>query len=363
MISELSKSLQRQSFDVEMAARCEQFLNQPNPKYLMGINAYAEQLLNLLPIQGIIDEFTKASTYKGIPILKLNEISSDAHILVLSAGRPLTVRNKLEAAGLFHIGYFSFLKYSGFELKPILFCENFHQDYARHRTKYDWIRSRLADHLSAQQFDQLIQFKLSYDLKHLEGFVQNETGQYFEPFLKLQTSHESFADIGAFDGQTSQLFAQHCPDYDAIHVFEPVPSNMELTKACLNGRPNTVFYEIGLSHQRESLRFNESGSCSTNSSDGTLTIQTDRMDDVLNSPLTYLKMDIEGAEYNALRGACSLIKTHHPRLAICVYHAPEDMWRIPELVLSIREDYDVYLRHYTESVYETVMYFTPKQTA
>ena len=68
-------------------------------------------------------------------------------------------------------------------------------------------------------------------------------------------------------------------------------------------------------------------------------------------------MDIEGAEENAIRGGEKLIKKYKPKLAICVYHQQRDFLKIPELILSYNSDYKIYLRHYTQGVFETVMYF------
>ncbi len=71
-------------------------------------------------------------------------------------------------------------------------------------------------------------------------------------------------------------------------------------------------------------------------------------------------MDIEGEEIAALEGARSAIVEHHPRLAISAYHRYDDLWKIPERILSYRSDYDVCLRHYTEGITETVMFFLPR---
>ncbi|WP_425281358.1 FkbM family methyltransferase [Pectobacterium odoriferum] len=71
-------------------------------------------------------------------------------------------------------------------------------------------------------------------------------------------------------------------------------------------------------------------------------------------------MDIEGYEINALKGAKETILRFHPKLAICAYHKVDDFFTIPELVLSYRNDYKVYMRHYTEGLLETVYYFIPK---
>lgn len=71
---------------------------------------------------------------------------------------------------------------------------------------------------------------------------------------------------------------------------------------------------------------------------------------------TFIKMDIEGAEKEALIGAEQIIRCHKPKLAICVYHKPEDIYVLPELINSFREDYRFYLRHYSNTIYETVLY-------
>lgn len=75
-----------------------------------------------------------------------------------------------------------------------------------------------------------------------------------------------------------------------------------------------------------------------------------------------IKMDIEGAEYATLNGAADLIKNHKPILAICIYHRQEDLIEIPQFCLSLfrEEAYDLYLRHYSDTQSETVMYFVPR---
>ena len=67
-------------------------------------------------------------------------------------------------------------------------------------------------------------------------------------------------------------------------------------------------------------------------------------------------MDIEGAEVNALLGAEENIKKQKPKLAICVYHKPEHLWKIPLYIKKIVPDYKLYIRHHTNQEYETVCY-------
>ena len=70
-------------------------------------------------------------------------------------------------------------------------------------------------------------------------------------------------------------------------------------------------------------------------------------------------MDIEGAEKQALFGSKQVIKQNHPKLAISVYHRFDDIFEIPELILSFNPDYKLYLRHYCINPAETILYAIP----
>ena len=69
------------------------------------------------------------------------------------------------------------------------------------------------------------------------------------------------------------------------------------------------------------------------------------LDQDLDDIPTLLKMDIEGAEQDALLGCQKTICKHHPGLAICVYHGYEDIWKIPFMISCMYSDYHFYLRH------------------
>ena len=182
--------------------------------------------------------------------------------------------------------------------------------------------------------------------------------QYFD-LENLKLEKEYFADVGALDGETTKYFFEHFKGGQA-YVFEPNPKQFEVTCDALNDYPEAELFPYGLYDENTTLHFAE---CKTDagsakiSEDGEITVEVRKMDDVLrNKPVTFIKMDIEGSELAALRGAEHIIREQRPKLAICVYHKPEDIWEIPSLILDYHPDYHLYLRHYSITYTETVLY-------
>ncbi len=94
---------------------------------------------------------------------------------------------------------------------------------------------------------------------------------------------------------------------------------------------------------------------------GATQIPCRRLDDVLGKTgASFIKMDIEGAEYDALCGAAEVIRRHHPVLSICLYHRQADVWKIPLLIHSMAENYRLFLRRYSDDCWEQVCYAIPE---
>jgi FkbM family methyltransferase len=193
-------------------------------------------------------------------------------------------------------------------------------------------------------------------------FRYDMVNQYFEDFLDLDASGESFVDIGCYDGMTSLEFARRAPGFHHITAFEPAPDNFEKVVGNLTplGLDRVTVHACGLSDEPAVLSFSSGqGSSSRISTEGDTTIRVERLDDIELPGATFLKMDIEGAEEPALMGSLGTIRTHRPRLAISVYHRAHDFWKIPEVVDLAGVDYELRMRHYTEGIDETVMFFLP----
>ena len=167
-----------------------------------------------------------------------------------------------------------------------------------------------------------------------------------------------FLDVGGFDGDTALMHAIVDPEYEKIVVLEPSALNRSIAVERLNSLARVEVLPFGVGRFNGVLPFcDELGVASCVSKEGDSTIQVRRIDDLGLRKLTFLKMDIEGAELDALVGAERLIVKHKPKIAIAAYHKPDDFREISRIVLHMNPGYKMSLRHYTEGWSESVLYF------
>ena len=192
--------------------------------------------------------------------------------------------------------------------------------------------------------------------------------QYFDlRELKVQ-EEEVFVDCGAFDGDTSIEFKKWCKEnYKHIYAFEPDEDNNSLCKQNLDEdihKGKCTVFNKGTWSKETILEFSKnSDEASHICEGGTEKIGVLSLDAELfykkNEKVTFIKMDIEGAELETLKGASRIITEQKPKLAVCVYHKPEDIFTIPEYLRTLNPDYKFYLRHYTFAAWDTVLYAIP----
>ena len=196
---------------------------------------------------------------------------------------------------------------------------------------------------------------------------RNNQGQYFDYFEARE--NEVFVDCGCFDGATCFNFAGWCGSkgFDHIYSFEADPKNYARAKEILAPLGKCDLYPYGTADVNKKVYFAADAfetSCIISKEEaekrnfeGVEEIEVRALDDVLaGKKITYIKMDIEGAEYEALQGARKLIMENRPRMAISVYHKFEDFVVLADLVLKMHPDYRIAFRHYGYDDLETVMY-------
>ena len=190
-------------------------------------------------------------------------------------------------------------------------------------------------------------------------FTNDHKGQYFDKEILPPLKEIVFFDGGGYVGDTAEEVIKNYPDFKKLYLVEPIKENLRIAKRELGHYENIEFIELGVSDKKETLYFNEEKSFSTIYGKGTQSVEVDTIDNLVNERVDYIKLDIEGAEQDAIDGAAETIKHYTPILAICIYHKAEDWYKIPQKVLAINGNYKVYLRHYMEGIFESVIYFIP----
>ncbi|MBA0183345.1 FkbM family methyltransferase [Pectobacterium versatile] len=340
---------------------CRAAVERKNPVFIFGTSQQGISISYKIPIDGFIDDFSSLDHINNIPIFKIDDIPNNALVIcAVVQAKIIMACKKLEDRNLEYLDYYYFRKYSGLELPSFMFLDDFSEEYDKNSERYKKIRELLSDEESKRVFDNLINFRLTHDISFMKDFSFCPKKQYFDEVVFCSNYPETFVDAGSYDGSTTLEFINKFPDYKSIYVFEPERKQFNVVKDNLKGIRNIYFFSYGLSEKEEELRFELNGTASKVSDEGEGIIQVCTLDQVLSDTVSYIKMDIEGYEINALKGAKETILRFHPKLAICAYHKVDDFFTIPELVLSYRNDYKVYMRHYTEGLLETVYYFIPK---
>ena len=220
--------------------------------------------------------------------------------------------------------------------------------------------SYMADDNSKSTFVGFINGKLS---TRPNVFDLVDPNQYFPEGIIVLSPDEVFVDAGAYIGDTLFEFINHSNgNYNTYYALEPDIDSY--TKLCAyikeNNFSDIVTCNKGAWYEKQTLRFSsdiEHMQRSSVSQSGQFTIDVDSIDNILqNKRATFIKMDIEGAELAALEGAKGTIIKYKPKLAICVYHKPEDLITIPQYIKKLCPDYKFYLRQHLPITQELVLY-------
>lgn len=198
-----------------------------------------------------------------------------------------------------------------------------------HLEDYAFVHKHLSDEISKQIYALRLLFSLtsSYNCTALAYSLSGP--QYFDSCISY-TAEECFVDCGAYTGDTLQDFLNNVGKPKRYFAFEPDEKNIVALKNTIQEtglQDSVTVLPYGVYNEAKRMSFVSNGSSSSITEEaGSSYIDLVRMDDVINEPVTTIKMDIEGAELSALQGAERIIREYHPKLAICIYHSATDLW-------------------------------------
>lgn len=217
----------------------------------------------------------------------------------------------------------------------------------------------------------------NYPEDHMLGWADSASiieRQYFE-FPALYRRGTAFVDGGSYDCASSYKFAKWCGgEYSSIIAFEPDPDNYIRCRKKLQDAPlpNVQLINAGMSSREGTAVFSAQNSMESQitsadlpsefnfskvMTENDITIRTVTIDGTVGDrTVGFIKMDIEGAELDALHGAKNTIVRDKPLLAISVYHLRGDEFAIMDYLHQLLPEYRFMLRHYSTSYYETILY-------
>jgi FkbM family methyltransferase len=283
--------------------------------------------------------------------------------IVLCGTKEKTVHEFIKMFMSFQINIKAFAKINSQEISvdeidgiPIVSIDDFLSD----TDKYKFVLSDGGTIQNLQNISALIEKgmragDLIYSRYHL-GFY--DAVEYFDKDIACPVDNEVFIDGGCYDGLTCDDFVNWCGGkYERIYSFEPDPQNAKKCRQKLQTLNNAEFIEAGLWSKKTKLPWasNNYGSRIVNKPSD-IVVDAVSLDEFLKGKrATFIKLDVEGAELEALKGARKTIKKYKPKLAVCLYHKAPDIIDLPLFILNLVPDYKLYIRHWTNGNTETVL--------
>ena len=223
--------------------------------------------------------------------------------------------------------------------------------------KFEKMYQSLEDYRSKKIFYAILNNWYNYDFINLEQVMEKCFSHYFDLDIIPSCQEEVFVDLGAFNGDTVEDFIKIYGDnYKKIYAYEMTEQSMRELKERVKNYPRIIYEQKAVSDEvgMGSIKIHE---ISTSSNQLELEeigeIEVTSLDDDINEKITMIKMDIEGSELKALKGAENHIIKDKPKLLLSVYHGYEELLTLWEYLEKLDLSYHYYLRYYGGPIFPT----------
>lgn len=314
-------------------------------------------------IEFILDRAKRGLEYRGIPIMSLEDAAErvsgksvliglhnhyvdinqlHADLVQASAARVMTPAHlrELVARPCTRPGYWLDLDF----------------DYDAHEDRIERLRALLADSRSRELLDQVVRYRRTGDLEHCP--VPSLGDEYTPADLPRYASPLRLIDCGAFTGVAIHKFLKAGYAVESFVAFEPDQANFERLASRSFPVSRGLCIPCGTWSATTQLKFaseNSMGSCL--SEEGDTIVQCVAIDDILHGePINLVKLDVEAAEIETLKGMERIIREQRPNLLISVYHTPSHLYEIAELIHDWALGYRFHLRVHEYNTFGIVLY-------
>jgi FkbM family methyltransferase len=221
--------------------------------------------------------------------------------------------------------------------------------------------NRLCDDKSRKTFIGLLKLRIELEISHTDSFKCDFNDEYIDSKFITMEDMTSFIDVGAYDGDTLDRIERKLAPAKMAYLFEPeiAPYLRGLSK--YKDRDSIYMFNFGLSDKIHKVRYDNEYTFDSPANNNQITtspsIQFLKLDNLGIKDPSLIKIDVEGGELNVLGGAQELIRKYKPKLAVCAYHRANDYWGIIEFVTNLNQAYKVGMRHYSDILDDTTLYF------
>jgi FkbM family methyltransferase len=328
------------------------------PICLFGASIGGVRILNILRHYGVnVAHFCDNDIKKhgkqieGITCIPPNELSGK-EVVIISSFAVLQIKEQLGNLGLTNIVDFTYI-------------ENYWDDIL---TSNGEILKKMWDMFNDEESKLIITKRLlAGGYISLADFsdIQYNGPQYFCKEIITPIDDEVYVDVGAYDGDTIKEFLAFSDKYSQIVAYEPEPNNYKKLIANVEklNRKNIICKNLGLSDSSRRVNLMGKGTLAAivelNDFTDSEKSNVVRLDDDRSEPVTFIKMDIQGEELKALKGAENIIKKSNPVLSVCIYHLGADLWTIPLYLKKLLPNHSFFIKHYSKTHEETLCYAVP----
>lgn len=317
--------------------------NSKKPIYIYGMGNGAEKLKLLLEKYGITlsgifasDDYARGNNFLGFKVGKYKDLPRDAIILLAFGSFIPQLLERFNNMAEEHEFFAPDMPLFGND-----FFEPSHLQ--KYRQEIEKAYNSLADDLSKQVFINTVKYKISGKINYLRE-IETERSEIFKNLIKLNSS-ESFLDLGAYDGDTVDEFKTLTNNsYREIIAVEPDIKNFKKLSAKTT---EALLLNIGVYNFNGTLSFSTEGNRNSSFKEsGKNSIAVKTIDSICSDKdITFIKMDVEGSEREAIEGGSKTLKVHKPKLIISAYHKTFDFFTLINQIVEINPEYKIFLRH------------------
>ncbi len=312
---------------------------------------------------GFIDNSPAHENVDGIPVNPLDAIADKNATIVIGTGYQYPIARQLTAAGFHrHVSYHALSLRGGILPRDISFQDI--EDLPGLTQELIALYEMLGDRESKETLKAVLRYRTSLDPSHLHRVARDKASQYFDRDVVSTSDGDSvFVDGGGYDGDSTAAFFRFSRgSYKHVYYFEPDTRLCDAARRSLRLPERTTFLNLGLWSQQTTRYFQETGGMDGFMSDGqtagSVAVPCSTLDREIEEPITFIKLDIEGAETAAIQGSARHIRQDRPVIACAWDHSSGDLVAVPRAIRSLGCGYTMRIRHYGDTVSETVAYFT-----